>query len=520
MVLATRDTASQPKSQRGLRRPVSRCLSDVLRCLRCLMLFVAIGIVTPRITLAQQPSGLQAAMALEQSLVRSIQKYERSVVAIARVRRPENQADDPAALGPLAVPQLFADGDSPAHPDFVPNEFGAGVVIDSDGLIMTTAHLLGDFQTSDYYVWLQHRPFKSTILAVDPWYDLAVLKIDTSDLVPVTFGDGRRLKKGQIVVALGNPYSIARDGEVSASWGIVSNLRRRAPRIPRAAPELRGRPTLHHFGTLIQTDARLNIGYSGGALINLQGEMIGLTTSYAAGAGFDKAAGFAIPIDENLQRVVELLKQGRKPEYGFLGVETEQLAEEVRRAGQHGALVRRVLLGTPADRAGLKAGDLITHIDGQQLFVTDDMIRLIAARSPEMPAVLSVARGYQSGPAVPREMSAILTKRFLHTIRPQYGTAPEQTWRGMRVDYSTASPDFAFLAAAFDPTNSVFVADVAKESAAWNAGIRAGGYVTRVAGEKVVDPRSFHALVADIDADVVLQMRTTQGTTRVRTVSP
>ena len=484
------------------------------------MLIVAFGIITPRVTLAEQPSGLQAAIALESLLVRSIQRAERSVVAIARIRRPENQADDPAALGPLAVPQLFADGDSPAHPDFVPNEFGAGVAVDPGGLILTTAHLLGDYQTSDYYVWVQHRPFKATVLAVDPWYDLAVLKIDTSDLVPVTFGDGGRLKKGQIVIALGNPYAIARDGEVSASWGIVSNLRRRAPRVQQAAPELRGRATLHHFGTLIQTDARLNIGYSGGALINLQGEMIGLTTSYAAGAGFDKAAGFAIPIDENLRRVVEMLKQGRKPKYGFLGVETEQLAEDVRRAGQHGALVRRVFRGTPADRAGLRAGDLVTHIDGQQLFVTDDMIRLIAARSPEMPAVLTVARGYQSGRAAPREMSAVLTKRYLRTVRSQYGTAPEPTWRGMRVDYSTASPDFAFLVAAFDPANSVFVADVAKESAAWNAGIRAGSYVTRVAGKKVVDPRSFYALVADIESDVVLETRTTRGTTQLQTVSP
>jgi serine protease Do len=481
---------------------------------------VAAGIESPRITPAQEPNGLQAAIALQESLIRSIQRAERSVVAIARVRRPKNQADDPAALGPLAVPQLFAEGDSPEHPDFVPNEFGAGVVIEAAGLILTTAHLLGDYQSSDYYVWLKHRPFKATVVAADPWYDLAVLKIDATDLVPVTFGDGKQVKKGQIVIALGNPYSIARDGEVSASWGIVSNLHRRAPRVERAAPDPQGRPTLHHFGTLIQTDARLNIGYSGGALINLQGEMIGLTTSYAARAGFDKAAGFAIPVDENLRRVVKVLSQGRKPEYGFLGVETEQLATDVRRAGQHGAIIRRVFLGTPADRAGLKAGDLITHIDGQQLFVTDDMIRLIAARSPQMPAILSVARGFQNGRTTSHELPAVLTKRYLRIVRPQYGTAPEQTWRGMRVDYSTASPDFALLAATFDSSHSVFVADVAKDSAAWNAGIRAGGYITRVAGEKVDDPSSFHALVADSEADVVLELSSTRGTTLKRTVSP
>lgn len=527
--LKDRSEFGQHTRNSGLRRPDSksrfawspRVMWPFARLLCLGSLLVGASVLPPSITFAQQPTGLQAALALEQLLVDSIHKAERSVVAVARVRRPKNEADDPAGLGPLAIPQLFADGDSPTHPAFVPNEFGAGVAIDRDGLILTTAHLLGDYENSDYYVWLQHRPFKATVVAADPWYDLAVLKIDSSDLVPVTFGDGKQVKKGQIVVALGNPFSIARDGEVSASWGIVSNSRRRAPKVRKAAPDSRGSATLHHYGTLIQTDARLNIGYSGGALINLQGEMIGLTTSYAAGAGFDKAAGFAIPIDASFRRVVGELKQGRKPEYGFLGVEAELLPEGARREGQHGALVRRVFPGTAADRAGLRAGDLITHIDGQRLFVTDDMIRLIASRSPEVTAVLSVARGYERGGVVrPRDMSAVLTKRYVRSVRPQFGTAPEPTWRGMQVDYSTASPDFGFLGPAFDPANSVFITAVAMDSAAWNAGVRAGSYVLRVAGETVADPRAFHTLLDGIETDVALELRTARGATVARTVSP
>jgi len=469
----------------------------------------------------EPPTGLQTALALEQLLVDSIRAAEHSVVAVARVRRPENSADDPAALGPLAIPRLFANGESPADPGFVPTEFGAGVVIDPDGLILTTAHLLGDYQAADFYVWLQHRPFAATVVAADPWYDLAVLKVDASDLTPVSWGDGNQVKKGHIVVALGNPYAIARDGEVSASWGIVSNLRRRAPQVRPAAPDARSQATLHHYGTLIETDARLNVGYSGGALINLRGEMIGLTTSYAAGAGFDRAAGFAIPIDEHFRRVVETLKQGKKPEYGFLGVETEQLAEDQRRQGQAGTLVRRVLPGTPADRAGLMAGDLITRIDGETLFVTDDLIRVIAARPPEATAVFSVARGLEAGRVVAvNELSVVLSKRYLRSIRPQFGTAAEQSWRGMQVDYATASPDFAFLGPGFDAASSVFVVDVQQDSAAWDAGIRPGGYVTRVAGEKVAGPKSFYALVAQIQTDALLEVRSSQGATDLRTVSP
>jgi len=468
-----------------------------------------------------QPSGLQAAIALERLLVDSIEKAERSVVAVARVRRVADQADDPANVGPLALPQLFADGDSPAHPDFVPNEFGAGVVIDRKGLILTTAHVLGDHEHSDYYVWLQHRPFKASVVAVDPWYDLAVLKIDADDLVPITFGDGGRVKKGQIVVALGNPYSIARDGEVSASWGIVSNLKRPAPKLPQPQPEGVSDETLHHYGTLLQTDTRLNIGYSGGALINLQGQMIALTTSYAAGAGFDQAAGLAIPVDQNFRRVVDLLKEGKKPAYGFLGVETEQLPEIARRTGKHGAIVRRVLSRKPSDGAGLKAGDHITQVDGQPLFTTGDMIRLIASRSPEMTARLAVARGAARENTVDEQtIPVILSKRYSRSSRAPYGVAPEQTWRGIQADYSTASPDFAFLGPLFDPSEAVFVSHVAKDSPAWLAGIRAGTYVMRVAGKKVSDPTSFYRAVADSMADVVLELRSPRGETQVRTVSP
>src|SRR4029079_13356173 len=109
---------------------------------------------------------------------------------------------------------------------------------------------------------------------------------------------------------------------VSASWGIVSNLSRKDGPWP---PERDDRPgptrvTLHQLGTLIQTDARLNLGTSGGALVNLKGEMVGLTISLAATLCYEQAAGFAIPVDETFLRVVEALKQGNEVEYGFLGI--------------------------------------------------------------------------------------------------------------------------------------------------------------------------------------------------------
>ncbi len=210
-----------------------------------------------------------------------------------------------------AVPPL-----RPTDADFMPNEFGAGVVV-GDGQILTNYHVLGDPQSSSYFVWTQHRPFRAKIVAADPWYDLAVLSIEDSRVRPIQFGDASTVRKGQLVLALGNPQAIARDGEVSASWGIVSNVLRRAPPVPQRSDDPLGKETIHHYGTLIQTDAKLNFGFSGGALINMQGEMVGLTTSFAAGVGFESSAGFAIPVNDRFRRVVESLREGRKPEYGL-----------------------------------------------------------------------------------------------------------------------------------------------------------------------------------------------------------
>ena len=260
------------------------------------------------------------------------------MVAVARVRRekpgeifPFDTRPDPFGRRPtpLAPPQ-------PTDPDFIPNEYGTGVVV-GPGLVLTVGSLLGD--ESDYYVTAaDHKVYKATVKAADPRSDLAVLAIDAVNLPPVTFGNADDVKRGQIVVSLGNPWAIARDGQPSASWGIVANLHRKAPASP-SESDPTGRPTLHHYGTLIQTDARLNLGTSGGPLLNLKGEMIGLCVALAAGPGAEAAGGYAMPVDATFRRAVEKLTQGREVEYGFLGVQPANLRQQE-------------VLGRPARAAG------------------------------------------------------------------------------------------------------------------------------------------------------------------------
>ena len=220
---------------------------------------------------------LSAAKALEQSLVTAIAKAEQSVVAIARGRR----------------------GTKPKLSDqrFVPLEYSTGVVVDQSGLILTNYHTLGEVAKHDFVVWMAGKSYRNAVVkAADPWTDLAILEIKASNLKPIEFGDSSRLKKGRIVIALGNPYAIARDGNVSATWGIVSNLSRKVdgPLTGAAGPDVvphRSRETRYHFGGLIQTDAKLARGTSGGPLLDLDGKMVGLSTSIAMLAGFRERNG-------------------------------------------------------------------------------------------------------------------------------------------------------------------------------------------------------------------------------------
>ncbi len=206
--------------------PTSRCGSIAVVVLAALV-FVA-GL--PPHASAQEPSGAQAVAALESAMVDAIAQAEKSVVAIARVRRGEREEalTEQPRIDPFGRLQIGNPQPRPDEPDFIPNDYATGVVIDKQGLIVTHNHVLGDVNDQYYVTTASRKVHRAWIKASDPRSDLAVLYIESHDLQPIKFGDSATLKKGQIVIALGNPYAIARDGQVSASWGIVSNLARKA----------------------------------------------------------------------------------------------------------------------------------------------------------------------------------------------------------------------------------------------------------------------------------------------------
>ncbi len=391
----------------------------------------------------------------------------------------------------------------PGDADFMPDDYGTGVIVDRRGLILTNLHVLGE--DSDYFVTtVDRKVYKAVPKATDPRSDLAVLSIEARDLTPIKFGDADNLKKGQIVIALGNPYAIARDGQASASWGIISNFSRKAPAASdESLPSGLGKSTLHHFGTLLQTDARLNLGTSGGALVNLKGEMIGLTTALAAVAGYEQAAGYAIPVDETFRRVVETLKQGREVEYGFLGVGPESLRESDILAGRHGARVGVVVKGTPAERFGLKLGDVITHVDGRPIFDADGLVLQVGKLPVESLVHLTVERDGQVLP-----VNVELTK---YAVRgKKVVTTPAPSWRGMRVDYITTDRSYAehINDGKIDPLGCVLITEVDQDSPAWNQGLRPEMAISHVGNVRVSSPKEFQAAVAGKTGPVNVRLLT------------
>ncbi len=465
---------------------------------------------------AAEPDAAQVAAALQELLVKAVAIGESSVVAITRVRK---DAQDPAVAMrfPFGAARESLD---PTSPDFVPSDFGAGVIVDENGLILTTLDVLGDVSTSSYYVWQQKRPFVATIVATAPWYDLAVLKIEGDSFTPIKFGDAASIRKGQIVAALGNPSAIARDGNASASWGIVSNLTRRAPPTPSRSTEPLGRETLHHYGTLLQIDATLDFGYSGGALLNLDGEMIGLATSYTASVNAETAVGLAIPVDEDFRRIVDALKSGKTPEFGFLGVGPETLNVALRQQGFHGARLVSVMDGTPAARAGLQPDDIVTHIGGKPVFDEGDLFWRIGVLSPDTTTQLRIVRGNITNPdAAAIEIPVTVSKKYVNTARKAVVTAVAPTWRGLVIDYATASPAFA-QPVERPPADSLYVVEVVQDSPAWRAGIRSGDFVTHVGDSKVTTPTEFAESIRAASGDVTLHVTTNGMDITQRTVSP
>lgn len=466
------------------------------------------------------PSALALLAAMEEAVVGAVARAEASVVSIGRVTPEDPDLARRDGMPLFGVQQLGTQTPDPMDLDFVFNDYGTGVVIDQAGLVLTNYHVVRK-EARHYITTVQRKRFFARIKAADARYDLAVLEVvepppRAGDFRPITFGDASGVRKGQFVIALGNPYAIARDGQVSATWGIVANLQRKAPAGPeRLDTGQLAKDTLHHFGTLIQTDARLNLGTSGGALINLRGEMIGLTTSLAAVAGYEQAAGYAIPVDETFLRIVDALKQGMAAEYGLLGIYPGNLEPRELSLGRRGVRVNGVWSRGPADRAGIRDGDVILAIGGEPVYDADGLMLRVGRLAPGTSTTVTVLQAEGRQVTLPVR----LAKFFVRGENVE--TTPRLAWRGLQVDYATAVLGGPRLFGNPPPLEApVAISAVEPQSAAWKAGLRPGTMISHVFQTAIDQPEAFHQQVLGRQGVVTLRLVDPDGTRRVVDLPP
>ena len=260
--------------------------------------------------------------------------------------------------------------DEPAQPRGV----GSGFILTQDGFIMTNAHVV-DGADEVLVTLTDKREFKARIVGLDKRTDVAVVKIAATDLPAVKIGDVSRLRVGEWVMAIGSPFGL--DNSVTA--GIVSAKQR----------------DTGDYLPFIQTDVAINPGNSGGPLINMRGEVVGINSQIYSRSGGFMGISFAIPIDEAI-RVSDQLRSTGRVQRGRIGVQIDQVSKEVAESiglnKTQGALVRGVEAGSPAEKAGLEAGDIILRLDGKTIDKSTDLPRMVGNTKPGSKVTLSVWR--------------------------------------------------------------------------------------------------------------------------------
>jgi serine protease Do len=363
---------------------------------------------------------------------------------------------------------------------------GSGVIVSEDGYILTNNHVVNDADKLEVRLD-KHTTMEARVIGTDPESDLAVLKVDGKNLPTVKIGSSNNLKIGEWVVAVGAPFGLER----SVTIGIVS-------------AKGRSNVGVASYEDFIQTDAAINHGNSGGALVNLNGELVGVNTAIATSTGGSNGVGFAIPIDMARHIMESLIDQG-KVTRGWIGVNIqnvdEKLAKGLGLAQPYGVIVAGVEPNSPAKRGGLESGDVILKMNGEELDDVPDLRNRVAVTKPGTNIELSVVRN-----GSPRSLTIKLDEKpkdeaLAQREREDDRDPSSQSDRDggddfLGIDIRTLTPDLADEVGSPEK-RGVLVTGVEPGSRAADAGLRSEDVILEVNTKPVASVEQFKSALGD-----------------------
>ena len=299
-----------------------------------------------------------------------------AVVNILTLQVPKRGAH-PLARDPF-FKRFFGDRDPGLDDDDdLRNSLGSGVIVSHEGYVLTNNHVVEGADEIEV-VLTDGRKAPAKVVGLDPETDLAVIKIDLDKLPVIVLGQSELARVGDVVLAIGNPFGVGQ----TVTMGIISAL---------------GRNNLHinSFENFIQTDAAINFGNSGGALVDTRGNLIGINTAIYSQSGGSVGIGFAIPVSTAKTVMEAIIKDGHVVR-GWIGVETQDITPELAQSfglqRSSGAIIAGVVRNGPADKAGIVPGDILLAVDGKPVGDTTEMLNLIAQLPPGGKAKMTVLR--------------------------------------------------------------------------------------------------------------------------------
>ena len=411
---------------------------------------------------------------------------------------PGNFLDDPTF-------RRFFGGRMPQMPrERRAESLGSGVIVSPDGYILTNNHVV-EGATQIKVAFADQREFPAKIIGTDKSTDVAILKIDQKDLPVLALSDSSRAQVGDVVLAVGNPFGLGQ----TVTMGIVSATGR----------SLGGR--IERFEDFIQTDAAINPGNSGGALVNTKGELVGINTAILAGeSGGNQGIGFAIPINLARNVMEQILKTG-KVSRGYIGIAPQEVTRDIAKGFGNpdlkGVAIAQVEPGTPAERAGLQVGDVITAVNGSPVSDVNQFRLQVAGMAPGTKVDLKIVRnGHdQNANLTLAELPNETARRSgdddgqddqgIESGRGEKGAIPG-------VSIQALSPDLRRQLQLPGSAHGLVVTEVDQSSHAAEAGLAQGDVIESVNRQPVTTVQQFNAAVRQGKGDsTLLLVRRGQG---------